>query len=112
MAKDITRIERFRQFKKQIRGCATCLIVGIDIAKNKHHAFLGSANGHTIGKGLIIENSASGFEHLLTQVQFYMDRDGFNEVVFGVEPTGVYHKPLAEWQALPWEAGTIILDDA
>jgi transposase len=92
-----SRIERFRQFKKHIRGADTHLIVGIDIAKSKHHAFFGTPNGRTVLKGLIIENSASGFEHLLTQVQFYMDRDGFKQVVFGVEPTGVYHKPLAEF---------------
>jgi len=95
--KKLSKIERFRQFKKQIRGSGEFLIVGIDIAKIKHHAFLGTANGKTVLKGLIIENTASGFEHLLTQVQFYMDRDGFKKVVFGVEPTSVYHKPLAEF---------------
>lgn len=95
--KEISRIERFRQFKKQVRGSQEFLIVGIDIAKSKHHAFLGSANGKTILKGVVVENTASGFKHLLTQVQFYMDRDGFKEVVFGVEPTSVYHKPLAEF---------------
>ncbi|NIQ65766.1 MAG: transposase, partial [Candidatus Aminicenantes bacterium] len=26
-----------------------------------------------------------------------MDRDGFEDVVFGLEPTSVYHKPLAEF---------------
>jgi transposase len=95
--KNVNRIERFRQFKKQVRGSQEILIVGIDIAKSKHHAFLGNANGKTILKGVVVENTASGFEHLLTMVQFYMDRDGFKEVVFGVEPTGVYHKPLAEF---------------
>ena len=94
---DISKIESFRQFKRQIRGSKQYLIVGIDIAKSKHHAFLGTATGKTVLKGLIFENSASGFEHLLTQVQFYMDRDGFEQVVFGVEPTSVYHKPLAEF---------------
>ena len=94
---DASRLERFRQFKKRIRGSDKDLIVGLDIAKSKHHAFLGTATGRTVLKGLIIENSASGFEHLLTMVQFYMDRDGFNQVVFGVEPTSVYHKPLAEF---------------
>lgn len=94
---ECSRIEQFRQIKKKIRGSGDHLIVGIDIAKSKHHAFLGTPNGRTVLKGLIVENSASGFEHLLTQVQFYMDRDGFKEVVFGVEPTSVYHKPLAEF---------------
>ena len=31
------------------------------------------------------------------RVQFYMDRDRFEDVVFGLEPTSVYHKPLDEF---------------
>ena len=89
-------IDRFRQFKKGIRGSKEHLIVGLDIAKRKHHGFLGDANGRTLLKGLIVENSAEGFRHLLTQVRFYMDREGLSEVVFGLEPTSVYHKPIAE----------------
>jgi len=89
-------IDRFRQFKKEIRGSKEHLIVGLDIAKRKHHGFLGDANGRTLLKGLIVENSAEGFRHLLTQVRFYMDREGLSRVVFGLEPTSVYHKPLAE----------------
>ena len=93
---DLSRIEGFRQLKCEIRGSDRHLIVGIDIAKSKHHGFLGTANGKTVLKGLIFENSRKGLEKLLTHVQFYMDRDGFQKVVFGVEPTSVYHKPLAE----------------
>ena len=91
-----TRVDAFRQFKRQIRGSKDYLIVGLDIAKRKHHGFLGDANGRTLLKGLIVENSAEGFRHLLSQVRFYMDRAGFSRVVFGLEPTSVYHKPLAE----------------
>ncbi len=94
---DINRIERFRQFKNEIRGSGRFLIVGLDIGKSMHHGFLGTAMGKTVKRGLRVENSASGFEHLLTMVQFYMDRDGFKDVVFGLEPTSVYHKPLAEF---------------
>ena len=90
------RIDAFRQFKRQIRGSRDYLIVGLDIAKRKHHAFFGNTNGKTALKGLIVENSAEGFGHLLTQVRFYMDRGGLGRVVFGLEPTSVYHKPLAE----------------
>ena len=70
--------------------------MGLDIAKRKHHGFFGDANGRTLLKGLIVENSAGGFRHLLTQVRFYIDREGLSRVVFGLEPTSVYHKPLAE----------------
>ena len=97
MERDISRIEAFRQFKKQVRGSERYLIVGIDVAKSKHSAFFGTASGKTLRKGLIVENSESGFEHLMAHVQFYMGRDGFERVVFGVEPTSVYHKPLAEF---------------
>ena len=94
---DISRIKEFRQFKKEIRGSEQYLIVGIDIGKVKHHAFLGTANGHTVQKGLIVKNNLSGFSYLMGRVQFHMDRDGFEDVVFGLEPTSVYHKPLAEF---------------
>jgi len=96
-ADEVSRIEKFRQLKKEIRGSKRHLIVGIDIAKNTHHAFLGNATGRTIRSRLAIENTAIGFDSLLTQVGFYMDREGFEEAVYGVEPTGVYHKPLAEF---------------
>jgi len=93
---DLSRINAFRQLKKEIRGSKDYLIIGIDIGKVPHHAFLGTATGRTLRR-LVVENSASGFEHLLTMVQFFSDRDGLKKVVFGVEPTSVYHKPLAEY---------------
>ena len=40
-----TRLKEFRQFKKEIRGSKDHLIVGIDIAKEKHQAFFGTAPG-------------------------------------------------------------------
>ena len=78
-----SRVDAFRQFKKQIRGSTEDLVVGLDIGKRKHHAFLGNANGKTVLKGLIVENSAEGFLHLLSQVGFYMQRDGFKRVTEG-----------------------------
>jgi transposase len=94
---DINRIKKFRQFKNEIRGSDRFLIAGLDIGKSKHCAFLGTTNGKTIKRGMRVENIASGFEHLLTMGQFYMDRDGFKDIVFGLEPASVYHKPLAEF---------------
>ena len=40
---DRIRLEEFRQFKKEVRKSAEYLIVGIDVAKDKHHAFFGTA---------------------------------------------------------------------
>ena len=57
------------------------------ILPREHHGFRVMPTARTLLKGLIIENSAEGFRHLLTQVRFYMDREGLGRVVFGLEPT-------------------------
>ncbi|MBW2037109.1 MAG: transposase, partial [Deltaproteobacteria bacterium] len=60
-----TKIEEFRQLRKEIRGSNKYLIVGIDVAKDKHHAFFGTATGKTLLKRLVFENNRKGFEKLL-----------------------------------------------
>jgi len=94
---DLGRIEWFRQFKKEIRGSTEYLVVGIDIAKEKHHAFFGTANGKTLLKRLIFDNSREGFEKLEIQVEALQVRHGLSRVVYGMEPTANYHKPLGEY---------------
>ena len=47
---DRIRIQEFRQLKKEIRGSERHLIVGIDVAKAKNNAFLGTATGKTLLK--------------------------------------------------------------
>ena len=92
-----TRLSWFRQFKEHINGSTRTLIVGVDIGKDKHHAFLGTPAGRTIHRRLIFKNSSEGFDHLLFYIQRYLSDEQLAEVVFGVEPTSVYHKPLAEY---------------
>ena len=48
---DDIRLKQFRQLKKEIRGSKDYLIVGIDVAKDKHNAFFGTA---TYGAWIII----------------------------------------------------------
>ena len=36
----ISKVERFRQFRKQIRGSKRYLIAGIDVAKQRGHVFI------------------------------------------------------------------------
>ena len=50
---DGSRLKEFRQLKKEIRGSKEHLIIGIDVAKNKHHAFFGTATGKTLLKRLV-----------------------------------------------------------
>jgi len=91
------RLEEFRQLRSEIRGSQKHLIVGIDIAKEKHHAFFGTATGKTLFKRLVFNNSKEGFEKLLTQIDAIMVQNNLRVAVLGMEPTGNYHKPLGEY---------------
>ena len=82
--------------KKEIRGSTEYLIVGIDVAKEKHHAFFGTATGKTLFKRLVFENNLEGFRKLLAQAEAMKVQGGLKKVVFGMEPTANYHKPLGE----------------
>jgi transposase len=93
---DAIRIEEFRQFKKEIRGSREYLVVGIDVAKEKHHAFFGTAMGKTILRGLVFENNLAGFRKLLEQSEALGIQEQLSKVAYGLEPTGNYHKPLGE----------------
>ena len=93
---DSIRLEQYRQIRKEIRGSNKYLIVGIDVAKDKHYAFFGAATGKTILKRMIFENSIKGFEKLLIHEETLKVQHGLDKVIFGLEATGNYHKPLAE----------------
>jgi len=91
-----SRLSGFRQFRKEIRGSPDYLIVGIDVAKERHHAFFGTATGKTLLRRLVFDNSREGFEKLLLQTEALQVQHSFPQVVFGLEPTANYHKPLGE----------------
>jgi transposase len=93
---DGIRLQEFQQVKKEIRGSDKYLIVGIDVAKERHNAFFGTAAGTTLHKGLFFDNSIEGFEKLLTMTEALKVRHDLTKVVFGLEPTANYHKPLGE----------------
>ena len=94
---DRIRVELFRQLKVEIRGSKEHLIVGIDVAKDKHNAFFGTATGKTLLKRLVFGNNMEGFNKLLTFVEAVKAKHGLSSEVFGLEPTGNYHKPLGEY---------------
>jgi transposase len=72
------------------------LLVGIDVAKDKNYAFFGTATGKTLFRRLVFENNPEGFRKLLAQTEAMKVQNGLNKVVFGMEPTANYHKPLGE----------------
>ena len=91
------RRDQFCQIKDEIRGSDAYLIVGIDVAKDKHHAFMGTATGKSLLRKLIFENNLEGFRMLLEGSEAIKDQNGLSKVVFGLEPTGNYHKPLGAY---------------
>ena len=93
---DGSRLEEFRQFRKEVRGSGEYLLVGIDVAKDKHYAFFGTTTGKTLLRRLVFENSREGFGRLLVQAEAMKVQEGLTKMVFGMEPTGNYHKPLGE----------------
>jgi len=93
---DGSRLEEFRQFRKEVRGSSEYLLVGIDVAKDRHHAFFGTASGKTLLRRLVFENNLDGFQELLVQAEAMKVQEGLTKVIFGMEPTGNYHKPLGE----------------
>lgn len=91
---DTIRREQFCQIVSEIGGSHEYLIVGIDVAKDKHHAFMGTATGKSLLRKLIFENNIEGFSKLLTHTEAVRVRNGLTKMVFGLEPTANYHKPL------------------
>ena len=94
---DISRREQFCQIKSEIRGSDQYLVVGIDVAKDKHHAFMGSTTGKSLLRKLVFKNNLEGFRKLQERSEAISSQNALSKVVFGMEPTGNYHKPLGTY---------------
>jgi hypothetical protein len=91
------RLQEFRQLRNEVRGSAQHLLVGIDIAKERHTAFFGTATGKTLLRRLVFDNNREGFNKLLRQTEAVKVQNNLSKVVYGMEPTANYHKPLGEY---------------
>ncbi|PWA13125.1 IS110 family transposase [Pueribacillus theae] len=85
----------YTQNQKISQITPSTLIIGIDIAKDKHVARAQDDRGIEFGKRLIFENRIHGFETLLEWVEKHQKENGKTHVIFGVEPTGHYWMNLA-----------------
>jgi len=92
-----SRLRLFRQMKQEIRGSEDYVLVGIDVAKERHDAFFGSARGTTFLRKLVVETSREGFEKLCRHAEAIKVQHGLKKIAFGLEPTADYHKPLGEY---------------
>ena len=94
---DDNKLEEFGQIKRQIRGSNQHLVVGIDIAKERHNAFFGTPAGKTLLHRLVFDNNKEGFEKLCFQAEDLKGAARSASVAFGMKPTGDYHQPLGEY---------------
>jgi transposase len=92
---ELIRRKQYCQIVKEIIGSDQYLVVGIDVGKDNHHAFMGMATGKSLFRKLIFGNNIDGFSRLLKTAEAIKVQNGLSKIVYGLEPTGNYHKPLA-----------------
>ncbi|MBI5445886.1 MAG: IS110 family transposase [Deltaproteobacteria bacterium] len=97
MQDESSRLTLFRATCSEIRGSEKHLVVGIDVGKEKHHAFYGTPKGKTFRRKFVFQNRRADFEDLRALARDLAATHGLEKIVFGLEPTGVYHKPLLEY---------------
>ena len=97
MQSEAERLAAYRQLRDEIRNSERHLIVGLDIAKEKHFAFFGTSTGKVLCKQFTFPNSKDGFELLLARTEQLRLQQQLEAVIFGMEPTANYHKPLADY---------------
>ena len=77
------------------------LIVGVDIAKSVHYARFVDYRGMEVGKTVSFTSDKKGFEKIITQIDKICNmktiKNPFNKIIVGMEPTGHYWKPFADW---------------
>lgn len=73
------------------------LIVGADIAKKTHYARAVDFRGIELGNRCVFENERKGLLILVTWMKELKRVHRKSEILFGIEPTGHYWFPLAEF---------------
>lgn len=83
--------QRFQQITE------STLVVGADIAKKTHVARAVDFRGIELGKDCVFGNDHQGLTKLVTWMKELQRRHHKTEIVLGIEPTGHYWFPLAEY---------------
>jgi transposase len=92
---EIIRREQYCKIVKEITGSDQYMVVGIDVGKDKHHAFVGTARGICLFKKMVFKNNLDGFARLLATVDQLKTQNCLEKIVYGLEPTGNYHLKVA-----------------
>lgn len=91
------RRERFEIIKQNIKEAQNYLLIGIDVAKDKHNASFLLSAGRVLNKKFIFENSKQGYKQFLKKIHEYKDAIQPDETIVGLETTGNYMVALAEF---------------
>ena len=73
------------------------IVVGIDIAKSRQWARFVDYRGMEIGKAVSFNNDREGFEYIVSEIRTKIKMFDAEKVFVGMEPTGHYWKPLANY---------------
>ena len=73
------------------------IVVGIDIAKSRQWARFVDYRGMEIGKAVSFNNDREGFEYIVSEIRTKIKTFDAEKVFVGMEPTGHYWKPLANY---------------
>lgn len=94
----ITPMDQFRQIKKMLyHEPSQVIILGLDIGKNNSVACIADGRKIIIIKKMKISNTKSGLERLKEQIMVIKNTTNKKYIVVGLEPTGNYHKPIANY---------------
>lgn len=73
------------------------MIVGVDIAKELQWARFIDYRGLELRKPIKFQNDKNGFENILSSIKTICKDRKLNNIIVGLEPTGHYWKPLANY---------------
>ena len=94
---NLSRIEQFRQLKKEITKNNGFLLCGLDIGKNYNACSIIDLGRDVLKEPFKFANNQKGFEKLIHHAENTKLRKNKEKTIFGLEPTGIYHKPLASY---------------
>ncbi|UOQ49087.1 transposase [Gracilibacillus caseinilyticus] len=87
----------YKQNEKILQLSEQTLIIGVDIAKERHVARAQDYRGIQFGKVLYFDNSLEGFQRFECWRKELAGQHNKSDWIIGMEPTGHYWLPFAYW---------------
>src|SRR5690625_2325325 len=87
----------YKQNEKILQLTENTIIIGVDIAKERHVARAQDYRGVQFGKALYFYNNLDGFECFIEWMNDLASANNKSHSIIGMEPTGHYWLPLAYW---------------